>query len=124
MTLVKRSRAARRKKKTEEKKTAPRKLRTGVGARKSRPHVARPDAKTTQGRIIGRYHELTDKKLRGTATEADLDKLTKVTAKVEAIESAYAEPFEAAAERRHQALLEKLSALTDELRKFSAAAQH
>ena len=127
MALAKRVRSVRRKKKsapTEAKKSTHKSRFLSLSARKrARSRAARLSSKIAVDKLIREYHELVDKKLQGTATSEDLAGLAKIKTKMQTIQGAENLQFEAALERRHNTLMEKLSSLTDELRGFTAAAK-
>jgi len=74
-----------------------------------------------QDRTISEYHELVDKELQGIATPKDLASLEQIKTKMHAIADEQTAAFDDIAEQRHNALMEKLSSLTNELRRFPAA---
>jgi len=125
MALAKRSRPARRKKKSalSHKNTVPKRRALAVRARKSKSSVPRRTSKTVEDKLVRQYHELVEKKLQGIATSKDLAELEQVTTAMSEIERAHTARFEAALDERHAGLMKKLEGLTDELRGFSAAAQ-
>jgi hypothetical protein len=73
-------------------------------------------------KILEQYHGLVDKKLQAVATAKDLADLELLENKIQAIEDATSAGFDQILERRHRAMMEKLTVLTDELRKLSASA--
>ncbi len=127
MPLAKRARSVRRKKKsapTAAKKSSHKSRFLSLSARKrARSRKVHLSSKAVEDRLIRAYHELVDKKLQGVATASELADLEKTRSKMLAMEDARTSLFEAALEQRHGALMEKLSTLTDELRRFSAAAE-
>ena len=127
MALAKRARTARRKKKPaspEAKKSSHKSRFLSLRDRKrARARTARRPSESSHQKLIREYHELVDKKLQGVATPSELADLEKIKSKMQAIGDAQTSLFEAALEQRHNALMEKLSSLTDELRSFSAAAE-
>jgi hypothetical protein len=90
------------------------KRRSTRAARLSRKKVA-------EARWIQQYHELVDKKLLGTATPKDSSDLEQIKLKLGAIVDEHTSGFQAAVERRHSELMEKLTTLTDELRRLPSA---
>jgi hypothetical protein len=125
MPLAKRARSVRRKKKSAPSaKNAVSKRRTrltSVGKRKA--SASRYSSKATQERLIRQYHELLEKKLLGIATAKESAELEHVKTAMREIERAHSAPLEAALEQRHVGIMKKLEDLTDELRRFPAAAQ-
>jgi hypothetical protein len=73
--------------------------------------------------MIREYHRLVDKKLQGIATPQDLAALEQIKSKMQSIADAQTSQFDGILEQRHNAIMEKLSSLTDELRRFSSAVE-
>jgi len=78
---------------------------------------------TAEDRMIREYHRLVDKKLQGIATPQDLAGLEQIKNKMQSIADAQTSRFDGILEQRHNAIMEKLSSLTDELRRFSSAVE-
>jgi hypothetical protein len=106
------------------KKSSPKRRLSALAPRK-RPRrlAARRASETVEEKIVRKYHELVDKKLQGTATTEDLAELEQTKSKMLAIQDERMAPFERVLEQRHDAMMEKLTCLTEELRRFSAAVQ-
>jgi hypothetical protein len=83
----------------------------GVGAQRA--------SGTAKDRMIREYHRLIDKRLQGIATPEDLAGLEQIKSKMQFIADAQTSQFDGILEQRHNAIMEKLSSLTDELRRFS-----
>ncbi len=127
MPSTKRARVVRRKKKTSvaaTKKSSPKRSLLALAARKrSRRLAVRRVSETIEEKIVRKYHELVDKKLQGIATAEELAELEQAKSKMLAIQEEQTAPFESVLEQRHNALMEKLTGLTEELRRFSATSQ-
>ena len=78
---------------------------------------------TAKDRMIREYHRLVDKRLQGVATPEDLAGLEQIKNKMQSIADAQTSQFDGILELRHNAIMEKLSSLTDELRRFSPAVE-
>jgi hypothetical protein len=125
MPLAKRARSVRRKKKSARpaKNAVSRRRPRLTGVRKPKTSASRHSAKVSQDRLIRQYHELLEKKLQGIATAKESAELEQIKSAMLEIERAHSAPFEVAIEQRHAGIMKKLEDLTDELRRFSAAAQ-
>lgn len=127
MALAKRSRTVRGKKKAARavaKKSSPKRRPVSLAVRKRLRRIAvRRASKAMPDRILREYHMLVDKKLQGIATAGDLADLQQLKVKLQAMQDEQTAEFAGALEQRHNAIIEKLSSLTDELRRYSAAAR-
>ena len=127
MPLAKRARSVRRKKKSDRpaKNAVSRSRRRPrlTGVRKPKTSASRQSARVSQDRLIRQYHELIEKKLQGIATAKESAELEQIKSAMLEIERTHSAPFEVAIEQRHVGIMKKLEDLTDELRRFSAAAQ-
>jgi hypothetical protein len=125
MPLAKRARSVRRKKKSTRpaKNAVSRRRPRLTGVRKPKTSASRQSARVSQDRLIRQYHELIEKKLQGIATAKESAELEQIKSAMLEIERTHSAPFEVAIEKRHVGIMKKLEDLTDELRRFSAAAQ-
>lgn len=105
-------------------------VRAGMRMQKRRVILARAKALGTFSRrasesaedsLIREYHRLVDKGLQGIASPEDLAELEQIKSKMQSIADAQTAQFDGILEQRHNAIMEKLSSLTDELRRFSSA---
>lgn len=78
--------------------------------------IALDPAAAQQKRLINMYHRLLDKQLEGTASQKELSRLDTLERAMQAIEDAQSAKVDEIQERRHNALIKKLSALIQELR--------
>jgi Mg2+ and Co2+ transporter CorA len=85
--------------------------------------TARRASESAEDHTIREYHRLVDKRLKGIATPEDLAGLEQVKSKMQSIADAQTSHFDGILQQRHNAIMEKLSSLTDELRRFSSAAE-
>ena len=71
-------------------------------------------------RLLERYHRLVDCQIEGKLTQKDQKELQSVEEKLRAIEDGMTSQAEQLLEQRHRMMMDKLSELADEIRKFSA----
>ena len=67
--------------------------------------------------IIGEYHRLVDRKLQGNASAKDLAELERIEGGMQVIENEQTSGIEEVLEQRHRTMMEKLTNLTEELRR-------
>jgi hypothetical protein len=85
--------------------------------------AAQRASEIAEDRMIRENHRLVDKKLQGIATPKDLAGLEQIKSKMRSIADAQTSQFDGILEQRHNSIMEKLSCLTDELRRFSSAVE-
>jgi hypothetical protein len=85
--------------------------------------TAKRASETAEDRTIREYHRLVDRRLQGIATPEDLAGLEQIKIKMQSIADEQTSQFDGILELRHNAIMEKLSSLTDELRRFSPAVE-
>jgi hypothetical protein len=71
-------------------------------------------------RLLQRYHLLVDKQLNGPLSKLDEHELQRIEQQIQLFEDAETSEMEKAIERRHRTMMQQLSELTEELRKFSS----
>jgi transcriptional regulator with XRE-family HTH domain len=72
---------------------------------------------------IRKYHRLADKKLQGNASSRDLEELERIESRMRAIEKGQTSGIEEVLEQRHRAMMEKLTNLTEELRRSTTVTE-
>lgn len=85
--------------------------------------TAKRASEAAEDRMIREYHRLVDKRLQGIATPEDLAGLEQIKSKMQSIADAQTSQFEGILELRHNAIMERLASLTEELRRFSPAVE-
>ena len=80
-------------------------------------------SETAEKRLINRYHELADKQLQAMASPKESAELQRIETKLGEIEKVQSAEVEQVQEQRHNAVIEKLTSLTTELRKMAASSE-
>ena len=79
-------------------------------------HVFEPSVE--HRKLLQRFHVLVDKQLEDDLSPDDQAELDSIKTQIDLVESSASAQFDAAAEKRHQEMLQQLGELVHELRKF------